>query len=413
MKGMTDVELIRIFMGESAQKAGKPAHELIVEEARKRGMAGVTVTRGFMGFGASSFVHTAKILRLSEDLPVVVEIVDIPDRVADFLPVLEDIVEEGTVLVLKGRAVMHCPMRIRDVMSREVVTVEPGTPASQVARLLLHKGVKAAPVIDKNRIVGIITGGDLLQRASMDLRLELQTQLSAEMQDEHFQLLQTKGLAARDIMTSPAQTINVKTNLSQALARMTGKDIKRLPVVDDDGKLMGIVSRVDVLRSISRAAAITESIPELPQSLGLTAGEVMFQQVPTASPESPLTQVLEQILATPLRRVVVVDRDMKVLGIVVDGDILARLSRQKKTGLLGSLISALSSSAKLPAGIEGSAREAMNNEVLTVLPEAQLTDVIRIMVDKGVKRLVVVDSEKRLQGIIDREVVMRALAAGE
>ncbi len=413
MKAMTDVELIRVFTGELAQKAGKPVHELIVEEARKRGMAGVTVTRGFMGFGASSFLHTAKILRLSEDLPVIVEIVDIPDRVADFLPVLENIVDKGTVLVLQGKAVMHCPMRIRDVMSREVFTVEPGLQVSQVARLLLHKGVKAAPVIDKNRIVGIITGGDLLQRASMDLRLALQSQLSPEMQDEHFQLLETKGLAARDIMTSPAQTINVKTDLSEALVRMAGNNIKRLPVVDDDGNIMGIVSRVDVLRAVSRAAAITESIPQLPKSLGRTAGEVMYQQVPTASPESPLTRVLEQILATPLRRVVVVDSNMKVLGIVVDRDIAARFTQKKKPGLLNSLISALSSSAKLPASIEGSAQDIMNRDVFTVQHEDPLTDVIKLMVDKSVKRIVVVDSEKRLLGIIDREIVMRALAGGE
>jgi len=413
MKAMTDVKLIRIFIGESAKKGGRLLYELIVEEARKRGMSGVTVTRGFMGFGANSLVHTAKILRLSEDLPVIVEVVDLPDRVTDFLPVLENIVDEGTILVLKGKAVMHCSMRIQDVMSRDVITVEPGTPVSEVVRLLLQKGVKAAPVIDKNRIVGIITGGDLLQRASMELRLDLQSQLSPELQDEHFQLLKTKGLAAGDIMTSPAQTINVKTNLSEALVRMARNDIKRLPVVDDDGNLMGIVSRVDVLRAISRAASITESIPELPKSLGRTAGDVMYQQVPTASPETPLTQVLEKILATPLRRVVVVDKDLKVLGIVLDRDIVVRFSQQKKTGLLRSLIYMLSSPVKEteePGSIEGSAQDIMNRDVFTVLNDDSLTDVIRLMVDKGVKRLVVVDTQHRLRGMIDREVVMRALA---
>src|SRR5579862_9462546 len=76
MKIEGEAELLRIFIGESDKRGAKPLYEVIVEEARKRGLAGATVLHGVLGFGANSRIHTAKILRLSEDLPVIIEIVD-------------------------------------------------------------------------------------------------------------------------------------------------------------------------------------------------------------------------------------------------------------------------------------------------------------------------------------------------
>ena len=96
---------LRIFLGESDRANGRLLYEAIVEEARRRGLAGATVLRGISGFGANSRVHTNKILRLSEDLPVVVEIVDTPEKVEAFLPYLDEVVREGLV-TLEGVQVM-------------------------------------------------------------------------------------------------------------------------------------------------------------------------------------------------------------------------------------------------------------------------------------------------------------------
>jgi len=93
----SEADLLRIFIGEIDKYHGRPLYEVIVEEARKRGMAGATVLRGILGFGADSRMHTAKILRLSEDLPIVVEIVDKPERIDAFLPDLDTMIEEGMV----------------------------------------------------------------------------------------------------------------------------------------------------------------------------------------------------------------------------------------------------------------------------------------------------------------------------
>ena len=89
--------LLRIFIGEADRHGGRPLTEVIVETARKRGLAGATAWKGFMGFGAHSRRHTAKVLRLSTDLPVVIEIVDTREKIEAFLPELEGLVGEGLV----------------------------------------------------------------------------------------------------------------------------------------------------------------------------------------------------------------------------------------------------------------------------------------------------------------------------
>jgi len=90
-------QLLRIFIGEDDTFKGKPLYEAIVLKARELNLAGATVLRGTMGFGANSRLHTAKILRLSEDLPIVIEIVDTPDNIEKLIPFLDETVEEGLI----------------------------------------------------------------------------------------------------------------------------------------------------------------------------------------------------------------------------------------------------------------------------------------------------------------------------
>jgi uncharacterized protein len=94
-----DGKLLRIFIGESDTWHGKPLYEAIVERVRAEGLAGATVLRGIEGFGADSRLHTSRILRLSEDLPVVIEIVDTEDRIDRVLPMLDEMVGEGMITV--------------------------------------------------------------------------------------------------------------------------------------------------------------------------------------------------------------------------------------------------------------------------------------------------------------------------
>jgi uncharacterized protein len=102
-----DGYLLRIIVGESDRHGRHPLYEAIVLKAREAGLAGATVTRGVMGFGKHSVLHTAKILRLSEDLPMTVEIVDSLDPIEQFLPLLNEMITDGLVTLEKVRVIQY------------------------------------------------------------------------------------------------------------------------------------------------------------------------------------------------------------------------------------------------------------------------------------------------------------------
>jgi uncharacterized protein len=99
--------LLRIFVGETDKYQGKPLYEWIVLKARELNMAGATVVRGILGFGADSRLHSAKVLRLSEDLPVVIELVDTEENLNKLLPLLDDAVLEGLITLEKVRVIKY------------------------------------------------------------------------------------------------------------------------------------------------------------------------------------------------------------------------------------------------------------------------------------------------------------------
>ena len=107
MKIPSEGKLLRIFIGEQDKWKGAPLHEAIILLARTEGMAGATALKGFMGFGAKSHLHTTKLLRLSEDLPIVIEIVDSEDKIQKFLPHLDEMVKEGLITLEKVNVILY------------------------------------------------------------------------------------------------------------------------------------------------------------------------------------------------------------------------------------------------------------------------------------------------------------------
>lgn len=101
MIDQADSRLLRVFVGEADAFEGRPLYQAIVEVLRREGLAGATVLRGIEGFGKSSLLHTATVLRLSEDLPILIECVDTVEKVEAVLPVLDDMIEEGLVTIEK------------------------------------------------------------------------------------------------------------------------------------------------------------------------------------------------------------------------------------------------------------------------------------------------------------------------
>ena len=98
----SESQLLRIFIGESDKHEGLPLYEWLIRKAREFGIAGATAIRGLMGYGANSRIHTSKILRLSMDLPIIVEIVDRPEQIEKFLEEIKTVVTEGLVTIEKA-----------------------------------------------------------------------------------------------------------------------------------------------------------------------------------------------------------------------------------------------------------------------------------------------------------------------
>jgi len=109
-----DAMLLRIFFGENDRFEHRPLYEAIVLKAREMHLAGATVLRGPMGFGHSSRLHTAKILRLSFDLPIVVEIVDTEAKIAEFLPTLDEMMSSGLVTLEKVQVLQYGPEGLKE-----------------------------------------------------------------------------------------------------------------------------------------------------------------------------------------------------------------------------------------------------------------------------------------------------------
>jgi PII-like signaling protein len=107
MTRLTEAVLLRLFIGESDEHQGRPLHEAIVLKARELGLAGATVLRGPMGYGRSSRLHTAKILRLSADLPLIIEIVDVAEKVDRFIAETETMLGSGLVTLEKVQVVRY------------------------------------------------------------------------------------------------------------------------------------------------------------------------------------------------------------------------------------------------------------------------------------------------------------------
>jgi CBS domain-containing protein/nucleotide-binding universal stress UspA family protein len=330
------------------------------------------------------------------------------DRVVDLAPCSVLVVRQSPLNMWAG-----------EVMQREVLTVRPETPIATVVELLVERGVKAVPVLDQaGKIVGIITGGDLLQRADLPFRLSLQRQISPSMVRDQLTALTESGRVASDVMTADVITIDERTPLREAARLMAQRQIKRLPVVDARGQLCGILSRADVLRHIAAVAAVPSPTPdehELPAAARYVS-DILDPNVPTVTPEAGLDEVVGKVVGTPLRRVVVIDPQRHVTGIITDADLIGQLDESSSTSLLhvlrnripfwGDDTGAQQALAHLRAH---RAQDVMRPNPVVIAANAPIVAAIQVMMQHSIKRLPVVDQQDRLVGIVDRQAIVRAL----
>jgi CBS-domain-containing membrane protein len=326
----------------------------------------------------------------------------------------------GTAMRLAGEApcsllLVRSPqtaLHVRDVMGRGVSTVTEDAPLAAVVDLLLRRNVKAVPVVDaRRRVIGIITGGDLLSRADLDLRLSIKQELDAEALRDRLRALAAGRRSARDVMSRHVRTVQAEADLATTTRLMASRRVKRLPVVNESGELIGIVSRADVLRAIAALPAETgQAERELPAT-GRTVADAVTAEVPVVGPEAVADEVLKKLIESPLRRVVVVGADSTVRGLISDRDVLARSNPDARPFIL-RLLTGRDEPRRPPLhqGRPPTAADLMAPSLLTVRPEDSLAHAIRLMMQHKVKRLVVVGDDGRLRGVVDRREILRLLS---
>ena len=416
---------VRIYIGEGDHWGAQPLFLAILETLRREGCAGATAVRGIAGFGAHSLIHTATIVRLAEDLPIMIEWIDTPERVDRVLPKVREMVSGGMITVdsvsiayYQHRSVEDISHRLRvgDVMTRDVVSVRPTLALADAVKLLINRDYRALPVVDsQNRVIGIITNGDLLERGGLRTRIRLLGVLTAEQLAQELSTLE-QGKTVADVMTAPVVTSGPDATLADATHRMVTRSLKRLPIVNTDGALVGMLSRADVLRT--RGEAYPLPGVEITPRIGKTIGEAMRTDLPIIGQSAPLAEVLDAVVATRLNHALVVDENHHLVGVVSDADLLRRLSPEDHPSLVRILTSRLpfvhlsaQEKSSLAHALGTTAEQLMDRDIPSVRADTPLGEAIEIMLRGRGKILPVTEADGRLLGAADRADLLRTLVA--
>ncbi len=411
---------VTIFIGESDHWHHQPLYFAILKHLKAAGCAGATVTRGVAGFGAQSQIHTASILRLSVDLPIVITAVDMAEKIDRVLPEISAMLSGGLVVVDETEVYFRSPafrgglpdLLVGDIMTKDVEAVGPETTIAEVVERLGGRDYTALPVVDDTRrVVGVISDSDMLGAGLTRLSVSLHKVIGPALVREYLTRLKTEGRTVREAMTAPAITVTPTTSLKDAAQLMHEHDLKRLPAVDDDGVLVGVMGRLDILQSITAGYARRSAPREirLPQEHG-TVGQLMERDPVTVPATAPLADVVGKLLATNVKRVLVVDDSGRLAGIITDSDIVARVDPGERPGLLTLLRSRWSDTAQrqVQRAYGQRAGDVMSSPPIAIADSATVIEALTVSVERHVKRLPVIDAQGRPVGVVSRTALLAA-----
>jgi CBS-domain-containing membrane protein len=294
---------------------------------------------------------------------------------------------------------------VEEVMTRAVMTLPPEMPLSDAWQKMLDTLLKALPVVDKNgSVVGLLTDGDLLERAGLQQRLSVAKQLDAAFLKDEMERLRSTAQTVADVMSKPAITVRAKDSIGVAASRMARAGVKRLPVVDENNRLVGVLSRVDILRLVAAKDARKMTAPP---GAATSLRDVMSSAIPVVQEEDDLGTIVDKLLETGSHRVIVVNMKGNAVGLISDSDVVARIQPSERRGVLA----ALSGAAKVPSS-QVTAVKLMSPGVLTAKPETTLVDAVKMMMSPKRKWLVVVDEHNQPLGLVDRHLLLHAMTRG-
>ncbi|WP_132017276.1 DUF190 domain-containing protein [Hydrogenispora ethanolica] len=417
--------LIKVYTSEDVIWQDKPVWQAVIDFLKDRNIAGrCFVSKGMAGYFESGDVADQPVRQFSFNLPLKIEIIVPAEVVKSVVAGVTEMVGDGMVIVEKIKLHAHRSterlipqhLKIAELMTTQVDTVEPGTPVDEVIRKMLATAHKSVPVVDaERRVLGIITQENLSGPPHLPLRLGLLARLEPAKIEEYLNHLPL--FSAAEVMSTPVVTVNQEQHILDAIKLMLKHRLKRLPVVNSANILVGMVSRIDILRAINQQTARSGVDPAFHLFQGYTGIKVKAirnREFETVRPETPVYEVAELIYSKHIQRVAVVDADDRLVGLISDYDLLPVLkslgdqefedffihhNRFKGAQFQGYL-------EKMDAK---TASEVMTRHLVTVEENRSVEEAIRLMTEKNLKRLPVVDSAGRFQGLISREALLRAI----
>ena len=416
--------VIEVFTHENARYQHKPLFEAILYYVRGlKSAARCTIMKGVGACYENGEVATQKVLVLSLDMPLKIEILLPSSELGRVLPVVEEMVREGAVGVRPleihsyktHKRLIPKQIRVVDIMTSTPKTVEPASPLNEVVELLLSSIFNGIPVVNQDsHPIGIITQGDLIHRANMPLRLGLLAESDQEQLKTILDTLAHKK--AEEIMTEPIIVIQEEEPLASAVEMMLKKQVKRLPVVNGSGRLVGMLARVDIFHTITRESPDWHAIREGDVLVGNLrfVSDIMHRDTQTVLPGTSIEEVIHLIDSNRIQRIAVVEANGLFRGLISDRDLLSVFS-DHQTSIWEYLTDKIpfvekrERYEKLGQHLrEKTAEEVMKIDLVTVLEETHLDEAIRIMSEKGIKRLPVLDANGRFKGLISRDSLLRA-----
>jgi len=420
---MLNYKAIEIFTSEKARYRRKPIADAVIKYVHDLKIAArCIVTRGISGCYESGELATGRLEVLSLSMPIRIYII-LPatetDRVLDGL---NGMINDG-IVVLHDLNVLSFKTRntffprqllVRDVMTRKPESVKVTTPLNDVLKLLLPSVFSGLPVLDEQqRPVGVVTQGDLIRKGGLPLRLGLLAEADQSRRDAVLNQLESRQ--AGEVMTTPAVIIADNRPLADAVDMMLSKGVKRLVVVDEKKRLSGMLSRLDIFRTVMREAPEwkTFSAQEIEVGNLKLVGEVLRRDTHKVSPHASLDEVIRLIDSSDIQRVAVVDPEGKLLGLIADRDLL-RYFKSGQEGIWHHLAKVKHPFEKdnYQGNLQQSLKETtagmvMKTELVTVHDDMMIEEAISLMVDRGLKRLPVIDADGRFRGMISRDELLR------
>jgi len=421
---MLKYKIIEIFTSEDVQWHGQPIYSAIIEHVNNLKIAARTiVTRGIEGSYESGEVATGRIEVLSYNMPVRIVII-LPARELDnVLSAVQEMVTDGILTVRDQDVIYHRTnsilipkyVRVREIMTESPIKVGPDTSIKKVVELLLPSTFTGLPVVDKNGCpLGIITQGDLIYKAGLPLSFGLLTGSDRTKINEILTTLADKK--ASEIMSQPVVVIDQDESVVEAVNHLLSKEVKRLPVVDGKGRLTGILSRQDIFHTILKECPDWRGFQKLNiqvDNLRLVS-DITRHDIITVLPDTPVDEVVQLIDCNDIDRVCVIDSAGHFLGLISDRDLLFAFV-DRHPGIWDYLMS------KVPFTERGkgfrelkehlqdrTAQEAMKTDVVTVQEDAPIEEAIKLMFERVIKRLPVLDGEGRFKGMISRDSLLHA-----